>query len=150
MRWLFVSVSLALFVSAGCGKGGEAPAAAEGAAPAAAPAAGTAEPAEPAEPAAVVELHDAGPPGDPEAGAIVFKGTCEACHQKDGSGLGGALAANFNEPGRLAKPDSVLLNSIAKGFQGKTAVMPAHEKLLTEQQRKDALAYIRATFGKKK
>ncbi|MEZ4267742.1 MAG: cytochrome c [Myxococcota bacterium] len=146
MRGIIVGVSLGLLVSAGCGKGAEAPAgaAAEPAA-AAAPAA-----AKPAEPAAVVELHDAGPPGDPEAGATVFKGTCEACHQKDGSGLGGALAANFNEPGRLAKPDSVLLHSIAEGFQGKTAVMPAHKKLLTEQQRKDALAYIRASFGPKK
>ena len=123
-----------LVLAAGCGKGP--PDADNAGASAGAPAAGP------------VVLLDAGPPGDPEAGAVVFAGTCVACHQKDGTGMNGMLAADFNDPARLAKPDSVLLNSIAEGIKGKTAVMPAHKEVLTLQQRKDALAYIRATFGK--
>lgn len=97
---------------------------------------------------AKVELHDVGPVGDPVAGAKVYAKVCIACHQKDGKGMGGMLAANFvDEKERLQKPDSVLLNSIAEGKKGKKAVMPPHKDVLSEQERKDALAYVRKTFG---
>ena len=98
--------------------------------------------------AAPVEIHDAGPPGDPVAGQKVYDKVCKACHQADRKGMGGALAANFVEDKtRLQKPDSVLLESIAEGIKGKKAIMPPQKDALSEQERKDALAYIRKSFG---
>ena len=97
---------------------------------------------------AAAELHDAGPLGDPVAGLKVYDKVCKACHQADGKGMGGALAANFvAERERLQKPDSVLLKSIAEGIKGKKAIMPPQKDALSEQERKDALAYIRKAFG---
>lgn len=123
-------VAAALMVSAGCGKQKKQGAAA------------------PASAAVVAELHDAGPPGDPVAGQKVYDKICKACHMADGKGMGGALAADFvADKTRLQKPDSALLKSIAEGIKGKKAVMPPQKDALSEQERKDALAYIRKTFG---
>ena len=92
---------------------------------------------------------DSGPRGNVQKGEKVYTIYCVACHQKDGKGMGGLLAANFvDDIKRLAKPDSVLLKSIREGVTGKS-VMPAHKMILSEQEIKDVLAYIRATFTKK-
>ncbi len=93
---------------------------------------------------------DAGPRGDAKAGEAIYKTKCLMCHQADGKGMNGMMGGNFvDEKERLAKPDSELLKVIAEGVQGKTSMMPPQKDLLSEQERKDALAYIRETFGDK-
>ena len=85
-------------------------------------------------------------PGDAAAGEAVYKANCTACHQADGTGMGGALGADFvNDKARLAKTDAALLGSIADGVPGTTMI--AWKSSLSETQRRDVLAYIRATFG---
>jgi mono/diheme cytochrome c family protein len=97
-----------------------------------------------------VNLHDAGPPGDADKGKAHFTKVCQPCHQADGRGLNGMLAADLaGDPTRLAQPDSVLLNHITNGFKGKKLVMPPQGGVLTAEQIKDALAYVRKRFGKK-
>ena len=84
--------------------------------------------------------------GNAEAGKTVYNTFCMACHQADGKGMGGALAADFvGDKTRLAKTDEQLLNSIANGVPGTTMI--AWGGQLDETKRKDVLAYIRATFG---
>ncbi len=106
-----------------------------------------AEPAK-AEPAAAAEpAAEAGPAGDAAAGEKVYSTYCMACHQADGKGMNGALAANFvDDKERMAKSDADLLKSIAEGIPGTTMI--SWKAQLDETQRRDSLAYIRATFGK--
>lgn len=93
---------------------------------------------------------DSGPRGDAAAGKVVFEKVCQACHQADGSGLNGMLAADFKKnPARLGQKDSVLLGHIADGFKTDKLIMPPQKTVTTEQERKDALAYMRKAFGKK-
>ena len=47
----------------------------------------------------------------------------------------------------LSKSDEELLRSIKVGRTGEIGVMPPWRGSLDEQQRKDVLAYIRASFG---
>lgn len=144
MRTLLTFCAVALCLCA-CGK--EQPAAAKHT-PKAPPASETAAAAKGDQPAKPVNLHDAGPPGDATKGADVFGRICVACHQKDGSGMNGMLAANFKtDKTRLAQPDSVLLKSIAEGKKGEKLTMPPQKGVLTEQEIKDVLAYVRKTFG---
>lgn len=90
-------------------------------------------------------------PGDPEAGKEVYLKACSACHQPDGSGLNGMLAANFvSDKTRLAKPNEVLLNSIRNGIIAENKVMPPHKDILSDPEIKNALSYIRKTFGDQK
>ena len=89
-------------------------------------------------------------PGDPVAGAEVYAKNCVACHQVDGTGMGGMLGANFVvDKTRLAKPDKQLLTSIRDGLTGKIGTMPPWGPVLSEVDRRNALAYIRKTFGDK-
>lgn len=84
-------------------------------------------------------------PGDPSAGAEIYAAYCVACHMPDGTGLKGTLAADWiGDPTRRAKSDAELLQSIAEGIDETTMV--AWSAILSEQQRKDALAYVRVTF----
>ncbi|MCB9738695.1 MAG: cytochrome c [Deltaproteobacteria bacterium] len=97
---------------------------------------------------AAPSLHDMGEPGDAAKGKATYEKVCTPCHQADGSGSGGMLAANFKtDKSRLAKPDSALFKSIKDGVQGKIGVMPAQAGSLSDQEIKDVLAYVRATFG---
>ena len=87
-------------------------------------------------------------PGDPVAGEAVYKRICHACHQLDGSGLNGMLAADFvKDKSRLAKPNDVLINSIREGIVADGKVMPPMKDALSDQEIKDAISYIRKTFG---
>ena len=87
--------------------------------------------------------------GDVEAGAKVYATYCTACHQADGSGMNGMLAANFvKDAERLAQPDEVLLAVIRDGKTGKVGVMPPWGATLKAQEMVDVLAYVRATFQK--
>ncbi len=86
-------------------------------------------------------------PGDPIKGKAVFEQYCQSCHGADGKGNNG-LGANFVEDkSRLAKSNEELLKSIREGKQGKVGTMPAQKGVLTDQQMKDALSYIRKTWG---
>ncbi len=100
-------------------------------------------------PAAAVA--DSGAPGDAAKGEAIYKRVCVACHQADGTGMNGMLAANFKkEPERLKKSDAELLKSIAEGKSpagGKGPIMPPQKGVLKPQEMKDALAYIRKAFG---
>jgi len=87
-----------------------------------------------------------GATGNPQVGKRIFQNRCVACHGADGTGMNGTLAADFvNDKTRLAKSDEVLLLSIENGVPGTTMV--AWGAMVDEQQRRDVLAYIRATFG---
>lgn len=86
-------------------------------------------------------------PGDPVAGETVYRTNCIACHAADGRGNGGITGADLaRDPRRLAKNNDALLRSIREGVSASPA-MPAHRDILTDQQMRDALSYVRATFG---
>lgn len=86
--------------------------------------------------------------GDVAAGAKTYETYCKACHQADGTGMNGMLAANFvTDKARLGQPDEVLLAVIKDGKTGKTGVMPPWGGTLDAQQRVDVLAYVRESFG---
>jgi mono/diheme cytochrome c family protein len=122
---------------------GEAPPPAAAPAPVAAP-----TPAATSTPTAAAAAPSGGPVvGDVEAGAVVYANNCIACHQKDGTGMGGALGADFvNDPARRGKSNEQLANSIAHGVPDTSMV--AWDGILDEKQRTDVLGYIRATFMK--
>lgn len=87
-------------------------------------------------------------PGDPEKGKAVYEQYCQSCHGPDGKGNGGTTGANFvDDKSRLAKSNEELLKSIREGMQGKIGMMPAQKDILSDEQIKDALSYIRKTFG---
>jgi caa(3)-type oxidase subunit IV len=89
--------------------------------------------------------------GASAAGAAVYKTYCVACHQADGRGMGGMLAADFiGDPTRLAKSDEQLLTSIRDGVTGKIGVMPPWGSALSETQQREALSYVRSQFGSTK
>ncbi len=105
------------------------------------------EPQTPESPAAKTAPDKAIPKGDPVAGKSVYGSKCVACHQADGTGMGGALGADFvNDPTRKAKSDAELFASIENGVAGTTMI--AWGPLLEAQDRADVLAYIRGTFMK--
>lgn len=81
-------------------------------------------------------------------GAQVYATYCQTCHQVDGRAMGGKLAGDFvGNAAILAKSDAELLGVIAKGKTGTIGTMPGWGAILSEQQQRDVLAYIRATFG---
>ena len=87
-------------------------------------------------------------PGDPDAGAAVYARICIACHGADGKGNGGLTGANFvGDPTRLAKSNEQLIHSITYGILDKNPPMPAQGQVLSEQEIKDVLSYIRREFG---
>jgi putative membrane protein len=79
-------------------------------------------------------------------GERVYAQYCAACHQLDGRGLNGKLAADFVAGARLEKPDDALLRSIAEGVPG--SAMPAFGGVLSEAQRRAVLRHVRERFGK--
>ncbi len=87
-------------------------------------------------------------PGDPEAGKAIYKRICIACHQADGSGMNGMLAADFvKDKTRLAKTNEELLTSIRDGIIRDGKVMPPQKDVLSDGDIKDAISYLRKTFG---
>lgn len=89
-------------------------------------------------------------PGDPVRGETVYLGNCVACHQADGRGepaAGARLAADFTAPGGpLTKTDEDLLQAIRLGRTGQIGSMPPWRGVLSAQQQRDVLAFIRAKF----
>ncbi len=86
-------------------------------------------------------------PGDPVKGKAVYEQYCQSCHGADGKGNGGVGASFVADKSRLAKSNEELLKSIREGKQGSVGMMPAQKDILSEEQMKDALSYIRKTFG---
>jgi putative membrane protein len=83
-----------------------------------------------------------------KSGEAVYRRYCIQCHQLDGRGLDGKLAADFvADRSRLAKPDAVLEKSVAHGVP-KTA-MAGFAGELDEDQIRSVVRYVRATFGDK-
>lgn len=77
---------------------------------------------------------------DPAAGKTLYEKHCVACHGKAGKGIG--TLPNLSDAAYMAgRTDAQLLEKITKGGQG--SGMPAWEKILSESQRHDVLAYIR-------
>jgi len=87
-------------------------------------------------------------PGDLEAGRLIFEDRCASCHGLQGRGDGPQAPFLSPRPGSLisagtsAKSDSDLFATITSG-KPRTA-MPAWKDLLTEEQRRDVLAYVRS------
>jgi len=85
--------------------------------------------------------------GDPEAGKLIYEQRCAVCHGPQGRGDGPEAPFLSPRPGSLVsagtsvKSDADLLAVIANG-KPRTA-MPAWKDLLTDEQRRDVLAYIR-------
>ena len=90
-------------------------------------------------------------PGDAARGADVYQSYCIACHQADGSGTppgGRPIAGNFSgKDSVLQKSDEALLRAIASGKTGRIGSMPGWSGVLSGQDRRDVLAYLRKTFG---
>lgn len=86
-------------------------------------------------------------PGDPAAGAEVYGRICVACHGADGRGNGGLGGDFIGEPQRLQQDNAVLINTITNGVTRNNRVMPAQGAVLTEQEIKNVLSYVRQQFG---
>lgn len=83
---------------------------------------------------------------DTARGAAIYQAQCATCHQADGRGLNGRLAADFvGDATRLGKSDEVLLRSIERGVPN--TAMTGFAGRLTEPERRAVLAHIRTTFG---
>ncbi|MDE3018421.1 MAG: cytochrome c [Nitrospirota bacterium] len=87
------------------------------------------------------------PVGIPEQGRPIFEARCASCHGPQGRGDGpqapflSPRPASLISAGTSVKTDAELLAVITNG-KPRTS-MPAWNGLLTEQERRDVLAYIR-------
>jgi putative membrane protein len=80
-------------------------------------------------------------------GEGVYRRYCVTCHQVDGRGLDGKLAADFRaDPRRLAKPDAELGAAIANGVPG--TAMRAFRGELDDGEIQGVVAYLRQKFGR--
>ena len=79
-------------------------------------------------------------------GAALYERHCQACHQADGRGFDGRLAADFTaEDSPLQKGNGALLYSIANGVPGTT--MPGWGRSLDQQEMEAVLGFVRQRFG---
>jgi mono/diheme cytochrome c family protein len=79
-------------------------------------------------------------------GALTYDRLCATCHQADGRGINGKLAADFvGDASRLAKTDGELAQSIKNGVPN--TAMRAFSPVLDDAQIRDVLAFIRGRFG---
>jgi mono/diheme cytochrome c family protein len=82
--------------------------------------------------------------GDTAKGKALFAKHCAGCHGKEGKGDGykllGRDPADLTAPSTAKKPDTGLLQAIHKGRPN----MPAWEALLSDQESRDVLAYVRS------
>lgn len=87
--------------------------------------------------------------GDDAAGAQTYKSNCVVCHGADGTGTptGKSLMAPDLHSDTVQKMTTAQM--ITQVSDGKNN-MPPFKSTLSEDQIKDVVAYVRATFGKKK
>ncbi len=100
-----------------------------------------------AETAAAVGDIDTSMPGDPAAGEVVYSRVCFACHGTDGRGNGGIGGDFVGDPERLQQDNAVMIATITYGSDNEGRIMPAQGSVLSEQEIKDVLSYIRREFG---
>jgi putative membrane protein len=79
-------------------------------------------------------------------GESVYRRYCVTCHQVDGRGLDGKLAADFRTSERLEKSDAALAASVANGVPG--TAMAAFRGELGDDEIRSVVAYVRKTYGK--
>ncbi len=81
--------------------------------------------------------------GDVSKGKVLFERNCAGCHGTEGKGNGykllGPDPADLTSRRTAAKSDSELLKTIHDGKPN----MPAWKNLLSEEQARDVLAYVR-------
>ena len=84
-----------------------------------------------------------------DAGAQTYKSNCVVCHGADGTGTptGKSLKAPDLHTDAVQKMTAAQM--ITQVSDGKNN-MPPFKSTLSEDQIKDVVAYVRATFGKKK
>lgn len=89
----------------------------------------------------------AAPPGAAAApvqgGAQIYQRHCLPCHQADGRGLGGRVAADLRA--RQGRSDAELARSIAAGVPG--TAMVGFDGRLTREEQRAVLGYLRAAFA---
>lgn len=96
---------------------------------------------------ALTALAGGAPSGISDRGKIIYEQRCAVCHGPQGRGDGPEAPFLSPRPGNLVsagtsvKSDADLLAVIANG-KPRTA-MPAWKDLLSEEQQRDVLAYIR-------
>lgn len=79
-------------------------------------------------------------------GEKVYVARCAPCHQMDGHGFAGKLAADFvDDKTRLQKDDQTLLRSIEHGVP--STAMRAFGGEIDEAERRAVLRFIRSRFG---
>jgi putative membrane protein len=84
-----------------------------------------------------------------QQGADIYQEFCQRCHQIDGLGFEGRLAPDFIlGSDRLAQSDRVLLKSISEGIP--ETAMPAWNSVLSVEEQKSVLAWMRFKFGAQK
>lgn len=89
-------------------------------------------------------------PGNAAAGKLVFQQNCVVCHGATGKGDGAAAAglnpkpANFSE--RLGSTEEKQLRVVTNGGASEklSPLMPAFGEMLSEQQLRDVIAFVRA------
>ncbi|HWP48898.1 MAG TPA: c-type cytochrome [Candidatus Limnocylindrales bacterium] len=99
----------------------------------------------------VISAAEGNPPaaGDPEHGKALFLRYCQGCHGPDGRGGAQTFMPhvdNLTRKGYIEKlSDEYLFQVISKGgaAMGKSAYMPAWEKVLQRQDILDVIAHIR-------
>jgi putative membrane protein len=96
--------------------------------------------------APALETVDARAAAELATGERVYRRYCVTCHQFDGRGQNGKLAADFRgDPKRLAKSDTELRTIVAHGVPG--TAMRAFGAELDALEVGSVVRYIRARFG---
>lgn len=99
--------------------------------------------------------------GDPEKGKVIYGKYCFYCHGREGRGDGAIAIAVSPHPAdfvgdkkKMAKSDEELIKSIAEGIRREVGseemAMPRWKDILSEEDMRNALAYVRELSRGKK
>ena len=96
-------------------------------------------------------VHATGAATSGLSGKQIFEQTCAACHGASGKGAFPGVPDFTRKDGRLSKPDDVLLEHIANGFQSPGSPMAMSPRggnaSLTDGDLRNVLKYLREAFG---
>ena len=84
-----------------------------------------------------------------DAGAQTYKSNCVVCHGADGTGTPTGKSLKAPDLHSDAVQKMTVAQMVTQVADGKNN-MPPFKSTLTDDQIKDVVAYVRATFGKKK
>lgn len=84
-----------------------------------------------------------------DAGAQTYKSNCVVCHGADGTGTATGKSLKAPDLHSDAVQKMTAAQMVTQVSDGKNN-MPPFKSTLTDDQIKDVVAYVRATFGKKK